>query len=730
MNILNIQKILFSAVISTGIMCSSAVAGGANNFDDVNSNHQYFDAINWVYNNNIAKGYTVKGLSVNDQIHYKPDNTITRAEFVKMLLVSKYARWAIDADGNTDFSDVYGNEWFAELVDFAQQKNIIKGYNDGTFRPNDKINFAEASKIIALLHLSEDVNLKTKDAWWKKYKDAFEKNNVSVYSPEHLITRGEMADFLFDIYGTEESDAAFSQNQTVRELELETILLRVIWNEEYENSDEIVDEDPYSTVKFVGVIGGKDFYQANMSIPHSSGMLISFYDNNGNIEIVGEEENSVLFFMNKNSASYKELLHNYKISFGANIPDKYKLPENLEISGLNIDNKTFIPFQDNNKFEINPYLLKTELYSGEHEIFTDALNALVIRTGDFVSHKYSISVPFLEDNQIAGITWDNNIRSGAYDDEYRKGYTYQDQGGCGNKNYASIVYDDEKVGVYKGNENNGDYKWKNPIDIYIKESDLKQSGTGKNGENILEFTDTNHVFLKNMYENKYFDYDDKISYEEFLLAHPVFFWKDNFGRLIKFEANRFIPQAECGKPVVYLYPETETQVHVSVAPKGGFSITIPEHGKDGWDVIAQPNGDLTEIKTGEKYPYLFWEGKGGIYESPNKGWVIQKSQADIFVAGKLTQFGFNTQEITDFLEFWSPRMQAETQDYLFISFWGTQYMNKIAPISISPEPDSILRVLMDYKAVPEFYEVTAPKIRKFKRTGFTVTEWGGTLERK
>jgi hypothetical protein len=427
----------------------------------------------------------------------------------------------------------------------------------------------------------------------------------------------------------------------------------------------------------------------------------------------------------------KSYISKNNITFGETLPAQYKVSENLEISGLKIDKETYIPFQNNDKFEINPYLLKTGLYSGEHEIFTDVSNALVIRTDDFVSHKYSLKVPFLEDNQIADISWSNNVNSGKYDEDYRKGYTYQDQGGCGRKNYASVVYEDVKVGVYIKDIQNGGYKiQENYFDIYIKNSDLKESGTGKNGEIILEFKDKNHVFLKDLYENKYFDYDDRISYEEFLAVHPVFFWRDNLGRLIKFEGNKFIPQAECGKPVVYLYPEQETQVHVSVAPEGGFSVTIPEHGENGWDVIAQPNGDLTEIKTGDSYPYLFWEGQGDIYESPKKGWVIPKSQADIFVAGKLTQFGFNTQEITDFLEFWSPRMQAETQDYLFVSFWGTQYMNKIAPISISPQPDSILRVLMDYKAVPEFYETTAPKIRKFKRTGFVVTEWGGTLERK
>ncbi len=721
MNYINVKKILGSVLLS-GLFCSSALAGDGYNFDDVNDNTPYFNAINWVYKNNIVKGYTEK----DGHVKYKPNNTITRAEFVKMLLVSKYARWAIHADGETNFSDVYGDEWFAQLVDFAAEKKIIQGYDDGTFRPNNTINFAEASKIIALLHLPNDIENQTNGEWWQKYRDAFEKNHVSVYSPDHLVTRGEMADFLFDIYGDTENDE-YPVGTVKKEAEFEALFLKLVQALEYDDLDSIPKEDKYSIVKYIETINGKDLYVGYISIPFGE-EVISFYDDNGKIEIIGSREDHAS--LNESFQQYPKLFSENNIIFGATLPAKYKVAKNLTIDGVRVDQQTYIPFKNNDVFELQPYLLKTDLFTDTgKEIFTDKTNAFIIRTGDFISHRYALSIPFLKDNQIAEITWNNNISSSRYDSEYQKGYTYQNQSGCGSINYASVVYDDVKVGEYHGNENDGEYKWKKPVDIYIKESDLQQTGIGKNGEAILEFKDKHHLFLRDMYENKYFDYDHKISYDKFVEAHPVFFWKDNFGRLIKFERNKFIPQAECGKPVIYLYPETETKVHVSVAPKGGFSITIPEHGKNGWDVLAQPNGDLTEIKTGEKFPYLFWEGKGEIYESPKKGWVIPKSQADVFVAGKLTQFGFNTQEITDFLEFWSPRMAAETQDYLFISFCGTQYMNKIAPISISPQPDSILRVLMDYKAVPKFYETRAPKIRKFTRTGFTVTEWGGTLKK-
>lgn len=46
------------------------------------------------------------------------------------------------------FSDVEENDWFYEPVSNLARWNFIKGYSDGSFRPQDKINRAESAKII------------------------------------------------------------------------------------------------------------------------------------------------------------------------------------------------------------------------------------------------------------------------------------------------------------------------------------------------------------------------------------------------------------------------------------------------------------------------------------------------------------------------------------------------------------------------------------------------------
>ncbi|MEG1993460.1 MAG: hypothetical protein RR048_00950 [Oscillospiraceae bacterium] len=67
----------------------------------------------------------------------------------------------------------------------------------------------------------------------------------------------------------------------------------------------------------------------------------------------------------------------------------------------------------------------------------------------------------------------------------------------------------------------------------------------------------------------------------------------------------------------------------------------------------------------------------------------------------------------------------QTQEYNLITFATDQYED-IAPLTVEPKPDSVLRVHMVYKSISEPIEVKEQKLSKFNRQGFTVVEWGGT----
>jgi hypothetical protein len=92
----------------------------------------------------------------------------------------------------------------------------------------------------------------------------------------------------------------------------------------------------------------------------------------------------------------------------------------------------------------------------------------------------------------------------------------------------------------------------------------------------------------------------------------------------------------------------------------------------------------------------------------------------------LHQLGLNAQETADFMEFWYPKMQRSP--YYFITFLGNSAMDELAPLTISPKPDTIIRVLMDFVPLDKPIQVQGFKIRTPERKGFTVVEWGGVLK--
>ncbi len=262
------------------------------------------------------------------------------------------------------------------------------------------------------------------------------------------------------------------------------------------------------------------------------------------------------------------------------------------------------------------------------------------------------------------------------------------------------------------------------IDI---EKELKEVGVNEKGDKIYFPKNPEHEILKSAYlEMGGFSPSTgrEVSYSEFLEGRPLFFWKDPFGRLIKFTNSEFITHAEMGKPVIYLYPKKEQEVWVEVNPVGGITVSEPEYG-NGWHVMARPNGNLKEVKTGKFYPYLFWESGGYLYEQPKEGFVIKEKDVRNFLIDKLSLYAFNKTEIDDFLEFWLPLMQD--YPYYFITFLETEEMNKLAPLRVNPQPDTIIRILMDFSPLEKPMKVEELEIKPQKREGFTLMEWGGII---
>lgn len=175
------------------------------------------------------------------------------------------------------------------------------------------------------------------------------------------------------------------------------------------------------------------------------------------------------------------------------------------------------------------------------------------------------------------------------------------------------------------------------------------------------------------------------------------------------------------KPVIYLYPEEETKVQVALDFSGELTCTYPAY-RDGWSVAAQPDGTLTDLFDGQEYSYLFWEGVTTAEWDFSSGFVVAGSDTRAFLQGTLSYLGLKPREYNEFIVYWLPKM--EQNPYNLIAFQQDTYA-ETAKLTISPEPDSLLRVFMAYRPLEEPVDVPKQQLKPWERTGFSVVEWGG-----
>lgn len=158
-------------------------------YTDVDSDSAYYDSVSYLTSSDVVEGYA--------DGEFKPDNKINRAEFIKILIETKFDD--IPPASEDCFLDVTSDLWYAPYVCYAKQQNIVSGYEDGTFQAERNINFAEASKIIV-----KSLEIETSESqggeWYSEFTESLLNKNyvprtINYYVEE--IIRGEMAEIVY-----------------------------------------------------------------------------------------------------------------------------------------------------------------------------------------------------------------------------------------------------------------------------------------------------------------------------------------------------------------------------------------------------------------------------------------------------------------------------------------------------------------------------------------------------
>lgn len=133
----------------------------------------------------VLKGYT--------DGTFRPKKEVTRAEFAKIaVLAMGYTdEQARLLQGSTVFKDLPADHWATGYINLAVSQGIIKGYPDGTFKPNNNVKIAEALTVF-VQGLKINVSTPTVGEWYYPY--LLEANKTGIYESAETPTAAAQRD--------------------------------------------------------------------------------------------------------------------------------------------------------------------------------------------------------------------------------------------------------------------------------------------------------------------------------------------------------------------------------------------------------------------------------------------------------------------------------------------------------------------------------------------------------
>lgn len=262
----------------------------------------------------------------------------------------------------------------------------------------------------------------------------------------------------------------------------------------------------------------------------------------------------------------------------------------------------------------------------------------------------------------------------------------------------------------------------------ISQGDLRLVGKTPKGQPVYQLPTTSPL-VQEIYNKDYSPTEDildgglkNLTVQQLSDKHGYFLAQDGLGEYVLFQRDDLFIRGGCAKPVVYLYPQQKQQVSVKI---GAQVVNSDPAYSGGWNnVTAYPDGSLSY--GGKVYGSLFWDGYGyGPYPDIDSGMIVKTSDVVSTVKDQLARQGLNGQETSDFLNYWKPKLETVSQPYTRLTWFNTAQMNRLAPLDISPAPQTLIRVFLDFQGLDKPYDLKPQHLSSLDRNGFTVVEWGG-----
>ena len=145
---------------SKALLCAIASIGFINSIEIIHANaynNSFSDTKGHWAEAEISKFNDLGYISGYEDKTFKPNNSVTRAEFVKILTGLFYPDYKAD---DVNFGDVTPDDWYSPYVAKACKLGLVQGYENGYFGANDFITRQDMATILYRLTKNENYDYK------------------------------------------------------------------------------------------------------------------------------------------------------------------------------------------------------------------------------------------------------------------------------------------------------------------------------------------------------------------------------------------------------------------------------------------------------------------------------------------------------------------------------------------------------------------------------------------